>query len=88
MTPANGPRSGISEMQRAVGRIEGKMDAFIEQMKVQDERTTRMEAQHNERTTKLEGRIWKLEKWQWFYSGGGAVLGAILGAFGVHMRSG
>jgi hypothetical protein len=76
MNPANGPRSGLSEMQRAIGRIEGKMDAFIEQMKVQDERAT-----------KVETRVRGLERWQHFYSGAGAILGALLGAFGVHMRS-
>jgi hypothetical protein len=73
----NGPRTGISEMQRAVGRIEGKMDAFIEQMRI-----------HDERSAKLETRVRAIERWQHFYSGAGAILGALLGAFGVHMRSG
>jgi hypothetical protein len=84
MTPANGSRSTIAEMQRvlgdiqrSVGRIEGQTGAFIEQMKVQDDRAT-----------KLETRVRVVERWQHFYSGGGAIVGALLGAFGVHMRSG
>ena len=88
MPATNGPRGGISEMQRAVGRIEGKMDAFIEQMKVQDDRTTRIEEQQTERSTKLDIRVSKVERWQHFYSGAGAILGALLGAFGVHIKSG
>ncbi len=67
----------LGDIQRAVGRIEGQTGAFIEQMKVADERMI-----------KLETRTRSLEKWQHFYSGAGAILGALLGAFGVHMKSG
>lgn len=67
----------LGDIRQAVGRLEGQTGAFIEQMRVQDERTT-----------KLETRTRGLEKWQHFYSGAGAILGALLGAFGVHMRSG
>jgi hypothetical protein len=66
----------LGDIQRSVGRIEGQTGAFIEQMRVQDERAT-----------KLETRVRLLEKWQHFYSGAGAVLGAILGAFGVHLKT-
>ncbi len=78
----------LGDIQRAVGRIEGQTAAFIEQMKVQDERTTRIEAQQAERSAKVEGRISRVERWQHFYSGGSGILGIILGAFGVHMKSG
>lgn len=70
------PAPDLTEIHRAVGRIEGKVDTFIEQMKVQDDRGA-----------KIETRVRALERWQHFYSGAGAVLGALLGAFGVHMRS-
>lgn len=33
----------------------------------------------------LEPRIRKVERWQHFYSGAGAIVGAILGAVGVHI---
>ena len=77
MPTANEIQRALGEIQRSVGRIEGQTAAFIEQMKVQDERAT-----------KLETRVRVVERWQHFYSGGGAILGAILGAFGVHLKSG
>ncbi len=76
-TSANDIQRALGEIQRSVGRIEGQTAAFIEQMKVADERTI-----------KLETRVRVVERWQHFYSGGGAILGALLGAFGVHMKSG
>lgn len=66
----------IAELHRSVGRIEGKIDTFIAQMKAQDDRTTELEV----RTRKVENR-------QHWYSGLGAALGAILGAMGVHART-
>lgn len=62
-----------SELQRTVGRIEGKLDTFIAQM-----------ATHDERTTRLEVRAGKIENRQHWYSGVGATIGLLLGAFGVH----
>jgi hypothetical protein len=67
----------LGDIQRSVGRIEGQTAAFIEQMRVQDERAT-----------KLETRVRVVERWQHFYSGASAIVGSLLGAFGVHMRSG
>lgn len=66
----------LGEIQRSVGRIEGQTAAFIEQMRIQDDRTS-----------KLEGNLKKVERWQHFYSGVGAVVGAMLGAVGVHLQS-
>ena len=62
------------ELHRAVGRIEGKIDTFIEQMKAQDDRGTAQEV-----------RLRKVENRQHWYSGAGAALGALLGAMGVHV---
>lgn len=76
-TPASEIQRVLGEIQRSVGRIEGQSAAFIEQMKVQDERAT-----------KLEVRVRGVENKQHWYSGAGAILGAILGAIGVHYRSG
>jgi hypothetical protein len=67
----------LGDIRQAVGRLEGQTATFIKQMEVQDERNT-----------KLEGKVSKLEKWQGFYSGVGTVIGVILGAVGVHFKSG
>lgn len=65
--------STIAKVDRDLGRVEGKLDAFISQMKVQDDRTTDLEV----RTRKVESR-------QHWYSGAGAVIGVLLGTFGFH----
>lgn len=62
------------ELQRAVGRIEGKLDAFIKQMESQDNRTTELEV----RTRKVENR-------QHWYSGAGAIAGMLIGVFGARL---
>lgn len=59
--------AGLSELQRAVGRIEGKIDNFIEQMKVQDDR-------HG----KLDTRVRKVEGRQHWYAGATAMFGALV----------
>lgn len=56
-------------LERAVGRIEGKLDTFIAQMAAHDERTTGIEV----RTRKLEGKV----NWA---TGAGATFGVIIGA--------
>lgn len=76
MPNSTSPRSGISEMQRAIGRIEGKLDGFIEQMKIADDRGS-----------KLEGRVRGLEKWQHLYSGASGIVGALLAAIGINLRA-
>lgn len=65
--------SELAELQRSVGRVEGKLDTFILQMATADDRVTDLEV----RTRKVENR-------QHWYSGAGAILGALLGALGVH----
>jgi hypothetical protein len=62
-----------TELHRSVGRIEGKLDTFIQQMKTQDERGTDLEV----RTRKLESR----QSWT---SGASAILGIIFGSFTQH----
>jgi hypothetical protein len=68
--------SHIADILSRLGRIEGKVDAFIKQMETHDVRTTDIEA----RTRKVENR-------QHWYSGAGAILGAVLGAVGVHVKT-
>jgi hypothetical protein len=63
-----------TELQRTVGRIEGKLDTFIAQMGHQDNRTTELEV----RTRKLENR-------QHWYGGVAAAIGALVGAVGGHV---
>jgi hypothetical protein len=58
------------ELHRAVGRIEGKLDTFIAQMKTQDERATDLEV----RTRRVESRL------HW-YSGAGAIFGLFGGSW-------
>ena len=75
--PVNEIQRMLGDIRQAIGRLEGQTSTFIEQMKAQDDRTT-----------KLEVRVRALEKWQHFYSGAAALIGVILGALGVHFRSG
>jgi hypothetical protein len=65
--------SELTELHRAVGRIEGKIDTFIEQMKVGDDRHGKLET----RVRSVEGRI------HW-YSGLAAAVGALVGFGGAH----
>lgn len=60
--------NNIIEMQRQIarltetsGRIEGKIDTFIEQMGKQDDRTTALAKDH-------ETRMRSLEKWRWMHT--------------------
>jgi hypothetical protein len=61
-----------SDLQRSVGRIEGKLDAFIKQMKDQDDRAT-----------DLEARMRGVENRQHWYSGVAAALGLLIGGAGT-----
>jgi hypothetical protein len=64
----------MADLHRTVGRMEGKLDTFLAQMKAQDDRTTDLEV----RTRKVENR-------QHWYSGFGALAGLLLGAVGMHV---
>lgn len=59
-----------ADLHLMLGRIEGKVDTFIAQMKVQDERSGG-----------LEGRVRKVEARQHWYSGAGAAVGMLFGFF-------
>lgn len=65
--------STVQKLDRDLGRVEGKIDTFIMQMKAQDDRTTDLEV----RTRKVENR-------QHLYSGASGVLGVIFAAFVEH----
>jgi hypothetical protein len=66
----------IAEMHRAIGRMEGKLDHVLEERKAE-----------RERLLDIEGRTRKVENRQHWYSGAGAILGALLGAVGVHVKT-
>jgi hypothetical protein len=58
------------EVQRSMGRIEGKLDAVLDQLKA-----------HTDLHGRLEGRVRKVEGRQHWYSGAGAAIGLVLGFF-------
>jgi hypothetical protein len=64
----------IMTLSGQVGELNGKVGTFIKQMESQDDRT----AAHDRRIGKVENR-------QHWYSGAGAVLGAIFGVVGVKL---
>jgi hypothetical protein len=66
----------LADIQRSVGRIEGTVTANAGTMAAQ-----------GVRITDNEGRICQLENRQHWYSGAAAMLGAIAGAFGSHLRT-
>lgn len=63
-------QSSVSDLHKSVGRLEGKVDTFIEQMKAQDNRTIA----HDVRLGKLENR-------QYWWAGVAAAFGAVVGKF-------
>jgi hypothetical protein len=64
---------GMSEIHRALGRVEGKIDNMLIQMKA-----------HDDRTTDLEVRTRKVENKQYWISGLGSAVGAIVGLLTGH----
>jgi len=56
--------------------MEGKLDSVLEERKAE-----------RERISDIEGRTRKVENRQHWYSGAGAILGAILGAVGMHVKT-
>lgn len=67
----------IAELQRSLGRVEGKLDALIDA-------TTAHETRREERFNGVEQRIRKVEARQHWYSGAAAAIGALLGVVGGH----
>ena len=68
--------SDLTEIHRSLGQIEGKLDSLSARFDAHDVAAGRVEA----RVRVVEGR-------QHWYSGAMGVLGALLGAFGVHLRT-
>jgi hypothetical protein len=68
--------SHIADILTRLGRIEGKIDSYNTAVATQKK-------DHDD----LEVRTRKVENRQHWYSGAGAVLGAILGAVGVHVKT-
>lgn len=63
----------LADVRQDLGRVEGKLDAFITQMKVQDDRTTTLTA-----------RVDKVENRQHWYSGAAAMVGLLFGLGTAH----
>ncbi len=61
----------MEELQRAIGRIEGKLDAVIAQQVVQ-------RAEHETRMAAVEKQADELSKKVWFFSGAAAVISFIM----------
>ncbi len=61
----------LAEIQRSLGRVEGKLDAALNRMDARD----REEAAQNKRIENVERR-------QWWLSGVAAAIGALLGIGG------
>jgi hypothetical protein len=67
--------SDLAEIHRIVGQIEGKVDSLIERHDARD-RTDE----------KRDARLRTVENRQHWYSGAGAIVGVLLGYFGVHIK--
>jgi hypothetical protein len=57
------------EVQRALGRIEGKLDSVLEKQE-----------SHSDRLDNHGNRLGKLERWQSYTLGAGAAAGVLVGA--------
>lgn len=60
----------MDDINRALGQIEGKLDAFIKQMEIQDDRAS-----------KLESRVRSVENKQYWLAGVGTSIGAFITYF-------
>ena len=63
-------------IQRDLGRIEGKIDQFIRQMGIQDDRFSAQMAAQDVRHDRLEKRVRTVENRQHWYAGAAAAVGA------------
>jgi hypothetical protein len=62
------------ELQRGLGRVEGKLDQVLQHLEAHFE-------DDKERFASLDGRLAKVEKKVWYASGVGSLLGALLTLF-------
>lgn len=69
--------SDFSEIQRALGRVEGKLDSLLERMDGHEKVT-------GERIGKVETAVDKVQARVHWYSGVAAAAGALLGFGGSH----
>lgn len=76
------------EIYRAIGRLEGTLKTFMDQMAVQDNRTTAIEARLRvvESNTVIENRLRRVENRQYWLSGAGSIIGTLAGLLGFHIR--
>lgn len=66
----------FAEIQRSLGRLEGKLDRVVEEVKANNDNHTRNDGDMDKRLRKVEGR-------QYYHSG----VGMVLGAFGTYLLS-
>jgi hypothetical protein len=65
--------SELTDIQRSLGRIEGKLDSHLDHMKTRDQADM-----------ERDKRIASVERRQWWLSGVAAVIGGLLGFGGGH----
>jgi hypothetical protein len=68
------------EIQRSLGRVEGKVDLLLAELKERNARDDARHAAHDERHAGQDARLRKVENRQYWLSGGGAVLGSLVTA--------
>ena len=75
-------------LQRDLGRIEGKIDQFIKQMGIQDDRLSQQLASQDVKHYSLEKRVRAIEYRQHWYAGAAAALSALATHLGWKFTSG
>ena len=72
-------RVTVADLRVDLARIEGKVDTFVRQMEVQDNRTTEIATAVAENAKTSDARFSKVENRQHFYAGGSGAAGVLLG---------
>jgi hypothetical protein len=74
-------RVTVADLRVDLARIEGKVDTFVSQMEVQDNRTTQLAGTVAQNAKDTDKRLGKVENRQYYMGGFGAAVGAIAVAF-------
>jgi hypothetical protein len=73
-------RRASAEIQRSLGRVEGKLDLLLAALKERNARDETRHAAHDERHDGHDARLRKVENRQYWLSGAGAALGSLVTA--------